>query len=71
MMMKVSYSKIWGIGCYPILGLLSKMAVTLESYHLIEIVDDNGKNIRETFKGKLESGIVYRIYDWAKNPKQR
>ena len=71
MMMKVSYNKIWDIGCYPIINLLSKMAVTLESYHLIEIVDDNGKNVRENFKGELEPGIVYRICDWAKTPNQR
>lgn len=53
--MKIEHSKIMITSC-RFLGLgviLSKIAVTLESYHLIEIVDINGKNVRDTYAKNL------------------
>lgn len=54
-MMEIEHSKII-ITSGRFLGLgtiLSYMAVTLESYHLIEIVDINGKNVRDTYAKNL------------------
>ena len=52
--MKIEYSNIIiTSGRFLGLGvLLSKMAVVLESYHLIEVVDIDGKNIRDKIGDK-------------------